>query len=90
MIIKEKVYISVPQTLHRDKGRGQPVRFSSSTRWEGIIGAWAPGRSNSITQRGGGSQTCQLLPSIQNKQIISNFPSIPAPPNLNFSFNFNQ
>ena len=29
-------------------------------------------------------------PSIQNKQIISNFPSLPAPPNLNFSFNFNH
>ena len=30
------------------------------------------------------------LPSTQNKQMISNFPSLPAPPNLNFSFNFNH
>ena len=43
-----------------------------------------------ILTKGAKGEEITPHPSIQNKQIISTFSSLPAPPNLNFSFNFNH
>ena len=92
MIIKEKVYISFPSSLYRERGRGQPIKFSTRTRWELIMVGLVVKLTLTSLHRGGGSQELIIilqgtkvggvklitpLPSIQNKQIISNFPSLP-------------
>ena len=98
MITKEKVYIIVPLSLHRERGmRGQPVKFSARTRWEEIIVVWAVKLTLTPLHRGGG--VVKLVPrtdinttktkGAKGEEINFKF-SLPPTPNLNFSLDFNQ
>ena len=54
MIIKEKVYISFPSSLYRERGRGQPIKFSTRTRWELIMVGLVVKLTLTSLHRGGG------------------------------------
>ena len=54
MIIKEKVYISFPSSLYRERGRGQPIKFSTRTRCELIMVGLVVKLTLTSLHRGGG------------------------------------
>ena len=54
MIIKEKVYISFPSSLYRERGRGKLVKFPTRTRWELIVVGLVVKLTLTSLHRGGG------------------------------------
>ena len=67
MIIKEKVYISFPSSLYSKRGRGQPIKFSTRTRWELIMVGLVVKLTLTSLHRGGGEQSRTDNNTIRNK-----------------------